>query len=167
LERIIQRRLGKHVMGFRAVEDGIKTGAISRQEILQHVEPEDLLGFGFIPEFIGRLPMVTVLSELTESQLVSILTDPKNALTKQYAKLMAMEGVELEFSTEALHELAVQAIKKGTGARALRSLLERLMLDIMYEVPSSDDILHIHISQAVVTGQSKPLIRRKHGRAAA
>jgi ATP-dependent Clp protease ATP-binding subunit ClpX len=167
LERIIQRRLGKHVMGFRAVEDGIKAGAIKRQEILQHVEPEDLLGFGFIPEFIGRLPMVTVLAELTESQLVSILTNTRNALTKQYAKLMAMEGVELEFSTEALHELAVQAIKKGTGARALRSLLERLMLDIMYEVPSSDDILHIHISQAVVTGQSKPLIRRKPGRAAA
>jgi ATP-dependent Clp protease ATP-binding subunit ClpX len=167
LERIIQRRLGKHVMGFRAVDEGIKAGAINRQELLQYAEPEDLLGFGFIPEFIGRLPMVTVLSELTESQLVQILTDPKNALTKQYAKLMAMEGVELEFSTEALHELAVQAIKKGTGARALRSLLERLMLDIMYEVPSSDDILHIHISQAVVTGQSKPLIRRKHGRAAA
>jgi len=167
LERIIQRRLGKHVMGFRAVEEGLKTGAIIRQEILQYVEPEDLLGFGFIPEFIGRLPMVTVLAELTESQLVSILTDTRNALTKQYAKLMAMEGVELEFSTEALHELAVQAIKKGTGARALRSLLERFMLDIMYEVPSSDDILHIHISQAVVTGHSKPLIRRKHGRAAA
>ncbi len=167
LERIIQRRLGKHVMGFRAVEEGIKAGAIKRQEILQHVEPEDLLGFGFIPEFIGRLPMLTVLAELTESQLVSILTETRNALTKQYAKLMAMEGVELEFSTDALHELAVQAIKKGTGARALRSLLERLMLDIMYEVPSSDDILHIHISQAVVTGQSKPLIRRKHGRAAA
>ena len=167
LERIIQRRLGKHVMGFRAVEEAINAGAIKRDELLQHVEPEDLLGFGFIPEFIGRLPMVTVLAELTESQLVSILTDPKNALTKQYAKLMAMEGVELEFSTEALHELAVQAIKKGTGARALRSLLERLMLDIMYEVPSSDDILHIHISQAVVTGQSKPLLRRKPGRAAA
>jgi ATP-dependent Clp protease ATP-binding subunit ClpX len=167
LERIIQRRLGKHVMGFRAVEDGIKAGAIDRQQILQYVEPEDLLGFGFIPEFIGRLPMVTVLAELTESQLVSILTDTKNALTKQYAKLMAMEGVELEFSPEALRELAVQAIKKGTGARALRSLLERLMLDIMYEVPSDDDIVHIHISQAVVTGQSKPLIRRKHDRVAA
>src|SRR5664279_4102133 len=167
LERTIQRRLGKHVMGFRAVEDGIKASAIDRSEILQYVEPEDLLGFGFIPEFIGRLPMVTVLAELTQSQLVSILTDPKNALTKQYAKLMAMEGVELEFSAEALQELALQAIKKGTGARALRSLLERLMLDIMYEVPSSDDILHIHISQSVVTGQSKPLLRRKPGRAAA
>ena len=167
LERIIQRRLGKHVMGFRAVDEGLKAGANNRQEILQYVEPEDLLGFGFIPEFIGRLPMVTVLAELTEAQLVSILTDPKNALTKQYAKLMAMEGVELEFSPEALHELAAQALKKGTGARALRSLLEKLMLDIMYEVPSSDDILHIHISQSVVTGETKPLIRRKHGRVAA
>jgi ATP-dependent Clp protease ATP-binding subunit ClpX len=167
LERIIQRRLGKHVMGFRAVEDGRKAGAVDREEILQYVEPEDLLGFGFIPEFIGRLPMVTVLAELTEAQLVSILTDTKNALTKQYAKLMAMEGVELEFSPDALHELAAQAINKGTGARALRSLLERLMLDIMYDVPGSDDILHIHITQAVVAGQSKPLIRRKPGRAAA
>jgi ATP-dependent Clp protease ATP-binding subunit ClpX len=167
LERIIQRRLGKHVMGFRAVDDGAKAALINRQELLQYVEPEDLLGFGFIPEFVGRLPMVTVLAELTEAQLVSILTDPKNALTKQYAKLMAMEGAELEFSNEALHELAVQAIKKGTGARALRSLLERLMLDIMYEVPSSDDILHIQISKDVVTGRTKPLIRRKPGRAAA
>jgi ATP-dependent Clp protease ATP-binding subunit ClpX len=167
LERIIQRRLGKHVMGFRAVDDGVKTSSIKREEILQFVEPEDLLGFGFIPEFIGRLPMVTVLAELTESQLVSILTETRNALTKQYAKLLAMEGVELEFSADALRELASQAIKKGTGARALRSLLEKLMLDLMYEVPSSDDILQIHITQQVVRGDTKPLIRRKHGRAAA
>lgn len=167
LERIIQRRLGRHVLGFRSVEDGLKASAIKRQEILQRVEPEDLLNFGFIPEFIGRLPMLTVLEELTEAQLVTILTDTRNALTKQYAKLLAMEGVELEFSPDALRELAAQAIKKGTGARALRSLLERLMLDIMYEVPSSDDILHIHITQPVVSGQSKPIIRRKHDRAAA
>ena len=167
LDRIIHRRLGKHVMGFGVADERLNADAISRHEVLQHVEPEDLLGFGFIPEFIGRLPMVTVLAELTEAQLVSILTDTRNALTKQYAKLMAMEGVELEFSLDALHELATQAIKKGTGARALRSLLERLMLDIMYEVPSNDDILHIHITQPVVTGDSKPLIRRKPGRAAA
>ncbi len=167
LERIIQRRLGKNVMGFRAIDAGLKAGTIDRSEILQFVEPEDLLSFGFIPEFVGRLPMVTVLAELTEDQLVSILTSTRNALTKQYAKLMAMEGVELEFSPEALRELAVQALKKGTGARALRSLLERLMLDVMYDVPGSDDILHIHITQQVVTGQSKPLMRRKHGRAAA
>jgi ATP-dependent Clp protease ATP-binding subunit ClpX len=167
LERIIQRRLGKQVMGFRGAEESLKAAAIDREEILQHVEPEDLLGFGFIPEFIGRLPMLTVLAELTEDQLVSILTNTRNALTKQYTKLMAMEGVELEFSEDALHELAVQAIKKGTGARALRSLLERLMLDVMYEVPSSDDIVHVHITQPVVAGQTKPLIRRKPGRAAA
>ena len=167
LERIVQRRLGKHVMGFRAAEDGLKAATIDRQQVLQHIEPEDLLSFGFIPEFIGRLPMVTVLAELTEHQLVSILTDTKNALTKQYAKLMAMEGVELEFSGEALNELASQAIRKGTGARALRSLLEKLMLDVMYEVPSSDDIIQVDITKPVVTGESKPLVRRKHGRAAA
>lgn len=167
LERIIHRRLGKHMMGFRASEEESKISTITRQEILQFVEPEDLLSFGFIPEFIGRLPMVTVLSELSEPQLVSILTDTKNALTKQYAKLMAMEGVELEFAPEALQELASQALKKGTGARALRSLLERLMLDLMYDVPSSDDILEVGITREVVTGASKPVIRRKHGRAAA
>jgi ATP-dependent Clp protease ATP-binding subunit ClpX len=167
LERIVQRRLGKHVMGFRAAEDGLKASSIDRQQVLQHIEPEDLLSFGFIPEFIGRLPMMTVLAELTEMQLVSILTDTRNALTKQYAKLMAMEGVELEFSSDALKELASQAIRKGTGARALRSLLEKLMLDVMYDVPSSDDIIQINITQPVVTGHSKPLVRRKHGRAAA
>jgi ATP-dependent Clp protease ATP-binding subunit ClpX len=167
LERIIQRRLGKQVMGFRGAEDSLKAASIAREEILQFVEPEDLLAFGFIPEFIGRLPMVTVLAELTESQLVSILTETRNALTKQYAKLMAMEGVELEFSKDALKELAGQAIRKGTGARALRSLLEKLMLDVMYDVPSSDDILHVNITQPVVLGESKPLIRRKQGRVAA
>jgi ATP-dependent Clp protease ATP-binding subunit ClpX len=168
LEKIIQRRLGNHVMGFRSLQNSpTAPPEISRQEMLQFVEPEDLLAFGFIPEFIGRLPMVTVLAELTESQLVSILTDTKSALTKQYAKLMAMEGVELDFSSAALKELAAQALKKGTGARALRSLLEKLMLDIMYDVPSSDDILQINITEEVVSGQCKPLIRRKHGRAAA
>jgi ATP-dependent Clp protease ATP-binding subunit ClpX len=167
LERIIQRRLGKNVMGFRAAAEGYRTAAIKRQEILQYVEPEDLLSFGFIPEFIGRLPMVTVLGELTEEQLVSILTDTKSALTKQYAKLMSMEGVELEFTADALRELAVQAIKKGTGARALRSLLEKLMLDVMFDVPSSEDISHVKITKSVVEGESKPLIRRKTDKAAA
>ncbi len=167
LERIIQRRLGKNVMGFRAAEEGFKTATINRQEILQFVEPEDFLAFGFIPEFVGRLPMVSVLSELTEDHLVSILTETRNALTRQYAKLLAMEGVELEFSPEALRNLAVQAMKKGTGARALRSLLEKIMLDIMYEIPSSDDIVHVQITGQVVAGTSKPLITRKTDRAAA
>jgi len=167
LERIIQRRLGRHVMGFRAAEENQKVDHINRQEILQFVEPEDLLSFGFIPEFVGRLPMVTVLSELTQPQLVSILTDTKNALTRQYAKLMAMEGIELVFSEDALEELAAQAAKKGTGARALRSLLEKLMLDIMYEAPSSEDIVHVNITRPVVLGECPPLVRRKTGQAAA
>jgi len=167
LERMIQRRLGRNVMGFRAAEEGLKSAAINRQEILQYVEPEDLLAFGFIPEFVGRLPMVTVLAELTEDQLVSILTETKNALTRQYCKLMAMEGVELEFTPDALRELAAQAIKKGTGARALRSLLEKLMLDMMFEVPSSDDILHVKITRQVVVGEAKPILRRKADQKAA
>jgi len=167
LERIIQRRLGRNVMGFRAVEDNYKTSAINREKVLQYVEPEDLLSFGFIPEFIGRLPMATVLGELNEEQLVSILTQTKNALTKQYAKLMAMEGVELEFTADALRELAAQAVKKGTGARALRSLLEKLMLDVMFDVPSNDDILHVKITKPVVAGDAKPIIRRKADQKAA
>lgn len=167
LEKIIQRRLGHRVMGFNAVEQGHKLSEVERHEVLQHVEPEDLLTFGFIPEFIGRLPMVTVLEQLTEEQLVCILTEPRNALTKQYIKLMAMEGVDLEFSPDALRELAAQAINKGTGARALRSLLERLMLDVMFDVPSNSDILGIKITRPVVLGESKPLIRRKSDKAAA
>jgi ATP-dependent Clp protease ATP-binding subunit ClpX len=149
------------------VDQGHKAASVDRLQILQHIEPEDLLGFGFIPEFIGRLPMMTVLSELTEDQLVSILTEPKNALVKQFAKLMAMEGVTLEFSPDALRELGMQALKKGTGARALRSLMERMMLEVMYEVPSSDDILTVKITRSVVTGESKPIIRRKQDQAAA
>jgi len=126
-----------------------------------------LLSYGFIPEFIGRLPMVTVLDELTEDQLVSVLTETKNALTKQFAKLMAMEGVELEFSTDALRELAVQALKKGTGARALRASIERLMLDVMYEISSSGNVLAVTVTRPAVLGESKPIIRRKQDQAAA
>ena len=167
LEKIVQRRLGHRVMGFNAVEQGHQVSDIERHKILQYVEPEDLITFGFIPEFIGRLPMVTVLEQLTEEQLVTILTEPKNALTKQYTKLMSMEGVELEFTPDALHELASQAYKKGTGARALRSLLEKLMLDVMFDVPSSGDILSIKITRQTVLGDGKPLMRRKSDKAAA
>jgi len=167
LEKIIQRRLGHRVMGFGAVDRAHQAASVDRREILQFVEPEDLLGYGFIPEFIGRLPMVTVLDELTEEQLVSVLTETKNALTKQFAKLMAMEGVGLEFSADALRELAVQALKKGTGARALRALIERLMLDVMYEIPSSGNVLTVTVTRPAVLGESKPIIRRKQDQAAA
>src|SRR3954471_8514500 len=154
-------------MGFSAVESGKQLTESERHKILHFVEPEDLLAFGFIPEFIGRLPMITVLDPLSEDQLVSILSEPKNALTKQYTKLMAMEGVELEFTQEALKELAHQAHKKGTGARALRSLLEKLMLDVMFDVPSNGDVTSVKITRPAVLGESKPVMRRKSDKAAA
>ena len=167
LEKVIQRRMGRNTMGFGAMNEMEKIAAIGRDEILTHVEPEDLLHYGFIPEFVGRLPVTTTLSELTEDQLVAILTEPKNALTKQFAKLLSMDGVDLEFTADALRELAVQAHKKGTGARALRGLIEKIMLDVMYEVPGSSDILDIKVTRPVVLGESKPIIRRKQDRAAA
>jgi ATP-dependent Clp protease ATP-binding subunit ClpX len=167
LEKIIQRRLGRHTMGFGAIEEVQKAAGVARTEILQHAEPEDLLSYGFIPEFVGRLPVVTTLAELTEDQLVLILTTPKNALTKQYAKLMAMEGVELEFTPDALRELAAQALKKGTGARALRGLIEKLMLDLMFDVPEGGNIVHVKITRPVVLGESEPIVRRKQDQKAA
>jgi ATP-dependent Clp protease ATP-binding subunit ClpX len=167
LEKIIQRRLGNRVMGFGAVEQGARATSINRDKVLALVEPEDLISFGFIPEFVGRLPMTTALEELTEDQLVSILTDTRNALTKQYQKLLYMEGVELEFTPDALRELAAQAVKKGTGARALRSLLEKLMLDVMYDAPANEDIAGVTVTRPAVLGESKPLLRRKTDQAAA
>jgi ATP-dependent Clp protease ATP-binding subunit ClpX len=154
-------------MGFNSVEQGHKISSVERDKVLQFVEPEDLISFGFIPEFVGRLPMMTVLEELTQEQLVQILTETKIALTKQFSKLMAMDGVDLEFTPDALHELATQAITKGTGARALRTLLEKLMLDVMYEIPTSDDIVSVKITRPVVRGETKPIIRRKQDQAAA
>jgi ATP-dependent Clp protease ATP-binding subunit ClpX len=167
LDRIIQRRLGHRVLGFGSPQHREANPELEKREILQRVEPEDLLAFGFIPEFIGRLPMVTTLDELTESELVSVLTDAKNALTRQFAKLLAMDGVELEFSSDALTELAALALKKGTGARALRGMIEKVMLDIMYDIPSSEDVAGVKITGAVVRGEAKPVLRRKQNKAAA
>ncbi len=167
LEKVIQRRLGRHTMGFNATGKTAIAKEIPRDEMLAHVEPEDLLNYGFIPEFVGRLPVVTTLAELNEDQLVSILIEPKNALIKQYAKLLAMEGVDLHFTPDALRELAIQAHKKGTGARALRGLIERLMLDVMYDVPENGDILDIKVTRSVVLGEIKPIVRRKQDQAAA
>jgi ATP-dependent Clp protease ATP-binding subunit ClpX len=167
LEKVIQRRLGRHTMGFAAAGDSQKAAHMLRDEVLPRVEPEDLLNFGFIPEFIGRLPMVTTLAELTEEQLMQVLTQPKNALTKQYTKLLAMEGAELHFTEDALRELAAQAVKKGTGARALRSLLEKLMLDTMYDLPGAEDVAKVTINGPVVRGEALPLVQNKEKRAAA
>ena len=120
-----------------------------------------------IPEFVGRLPVVTALDQLSEDELVMILTDTKNAMVKQFTKLLAMEGVNLNVTKDALRALAEQAATKGTGARALRSMLERIMLDLMYEVPSREDISDVTINRAVVEGKKPPLIRKKQDKDAA
>ncbi len=163
LDRIIEKRLGGKTLGFTA--SAIDSAATDCPLLV--VEPEDLLGFGLIPEFIGRLPVITALSPLTEDELVAILTDTKNAMTKQYAKLLSMDNVTLEFTPDALRALAEKAIHKGTGARALRSLLERLMLDVMYEIPSSSGITGITINRAVVEGAQPPLRTTKSKKDAA
>ena len=135
-------------------------------EILRHCEPEDMLRFGMIPEFIGRLPVVTALDPLTEDELVSILTEPKNALVKQYTKLMSMEGVHLSITKDALRAFAEQAVKRGTGARALRSIFEKVMRDVMYEVPGSN-IEEVTVNRAVIEGKKTPILRRKQDKDAA
>jgi ATP-dependent Clp protease ATP-binding subunit ClpX len=165
LEKIIDRRLGGKAMGFH-VRDAGGIEAAGRGSA-QGVEPEDLLSFGLIPEFIGRLPVVTALDPLTEDELMLILTEPKNAMVKQYSKLMAMDGIGLTVTKDALRALAAEAVKKGTGARALRAMMERIMLDIMYEAPSREDIAEVTVNRAVVEGKRSPLIRRKQDKNAA
>ncbi len=165
LEKIISRRLGSKVLGFHTT-DTAKNESKS-EETLKNTEPEDLLSFGMIPEFIGRLPIVTALDALTEDELMLILTETRNAMVKQYTKLLAMEGVNLVVTRDALRALAHQAVTKGTGARALRSMFEKIMLDVMYEVPSREDIADVVINRAVVEGKRAPLIRRKQDKDAA
>ncbi len=165
LDKLVQRRIGSHELGFGKGDE--KAKVTHRANITEHVEPEDLLKFGMIPEFVGRLPVVSVLNELVESELIAILTETKNAMIKQYSKLFAMEGVNLNLTKDALQALAEAALKKGTGARALRSLLEKLMLDLMYEIPSRDDIAEVTINRGVVEGKREPLIRKKQSKDAA
>ena len=165
LENMIQRRIVGRSMGFHT-PDG-RSEELHKRETLRKVEPEDLLSFGLIPEFVGRLPVVATLDELSEDQLVSILTEPKNAMVKQYTKLLGMDGVGLNITKDALRALAAEAVKKGTGARALRSLIERIMLDIMFESPGREDIAEITINRAVVDGKRTPLIRKKQEKDAA
>ncbi len=154
LPDIIRRRVGKKVLGFG--ENGVAPAAPDRPNGVE-VEPEDLVRFGLIPEFIGRLPVATTLAELTEEQLVRILTEPRNAMIKQYVKLLGMEGVNLSFTDSALKELARVAHAKGTGARGLRSMLEHIMLDVMYEVPAKGNIKECRITKSVVAGQRSAL----------
>lgn len=165
LDKIVQKRIGQRTMGFSSPT--LEVEAVLAREAVRHVEPEDLLSFGMIPEFIGRLPVISALDALTEEEMVAILTDTKNAMIKQYTKLFSMEGVRLSVTKDALKALAAQAVTKGTGARALRSMLERIMLEIMYEVPSREDIAEVTINRAVVEGKKPPLIRKKQDKDAA
>jgi ATP-dependent Clp protease ATP-binding subunit ClpX len=157
LEKVIRSRTEKSGIGFTA-EVRSKDDQKNISEALHVVEPEDLIKFGLIPEFIGRLPVVAVLDELDKDALMKILTEPKNALIKQYQHLFAMEGVELEFRTEALNIVAEKSLLRKTGARGLRSILEQVLLDIMYNLPSMADVYKVVIDEASIRGESAPLI---------
>jgi len=161
LESIIKRRIGKKVIGFGS--DGHKVD-LKPGEYLSMVLPEDLLKFGLIPEFVGRLPVISTLEPLDESALVRILTEPKNALVKQYQKLLEMDNVALSFDSDALDAIAKEAIKRNTGARGLRSIIESIMLDVMFEVPSRNDVGSCTITQEVVQQKVIPeLIGKEEG----
>ncbi|MCW8828805.1 MAG: ATP-dependent Clp protease ATP-binding subunit ClpX [Gammaproteobacteria bacterium] len=157
LERVIRNRSEKGGIGFSA-EVKSKQEDKSVSEVLLSVEPEDLVQYGLIPEFVGRLPVHATLEELDEDALISILTEPKNALVKQYGKLFEMEDVELEFREEALRAIARKAMKRKTGARGLRSILENTLLDIMYDLPSMESVSKVVIDEGVIDGESEPLL---------
>ena len=156
LDEVIERRIGERTLGFGADIPSRKDKKIG--ELLERIEPEDLLRAGLIPEFIGRLPVIATLHELNEEALVDILTKPKNALVKQYQKLFEMDGVKLKFAQGALRAVARQALKRNAGARGLRAIMEKSMLDIMYEVPSQTDIREVAVSEEVIVSGEKPLI---------
>lgn len=156
LDKIIEKRLNKKTMGFGA--EILKPSEKKIGEILKEVQTEDLLKFGLIPEFIGRLPVVATLSELSEAALVEILVKPKNALVKQFQRLFEFEKVKLSITQNALKAIAEQAMKKKSGARGLRSILENIMLDLMYEVPSQDNVEEVIINEECVLNQREPLV---------
>ncbi len=157
LEKIISSRTQDVGIGFSAEVRSKKDSHLMSQLLVQ-VEPEDLIRFGLIPEFVGRLPVVAVLEELDETALMSILTTPKNALVKQYAKLFQMEGVQLEIREDALHAIAKKAKERKTGARGLRTILENILLDVMYDLPSMEHVSKVAVDEAVVKSQAKPRI---------
>jgi ATP-dependent Clp protease ATP-binding subunit ClpX len=156
LDQIIERRIGVKGMGFGA--DIKRASERKLGDLLLEVQAEDLLGFGLIPEFVGRLPVVATLTELDEEALIQILTQPKNALVKQYQKLFEFENVRLHFTTGALSAVARQGLKRKSGARGLRSILESVMLDLMYEIPSRDDVDECVINEEVIEQGVKPLL---------
>jgi ATP-dependent Clp protease ATP-binding subunit ClpX len=156
LDQIIQRRLGSKAMGFGAKI--VTKENRNKSEILRMVQPEDLIKFGLIPEFLGRLPVVATLEELSESSLIRILTEPKNALIKQFKKLFEMEGVNLRLTDSALSAIAKEAQKRKSGARGLRAILESCLLDIMYEIPSAKNVKECVISEDVILNKEEPIL---------
>jgi len=157
LEKVIQARTEKSGIGF-AAEVSTKEDKRNFNQLLNILEPEDLIKYGLIPEIVGRLPVTSTLEELNEDQLVQILTEPKNALTKQYVRLFEMEGTELEFRPAALRAVAQKAMERKTGARGLRSILEQVLLDTMYDLPSMENVVKVVVDEAVIEGKSQPLI---------
>lgn len=155
LDKIIQSRVGKKTMGFGA---DVKSQKKSMSELLKQIQPEDLIKYGLIPEFVGRLPVLAALEELDEEALISILTEPKNALVKQYQQLFHMDDIKLEFEEEALVEVAKRAIERKTGARGLRSVIEEKMLDIMYEIPNRDDVEKCVITKDTILEGKEPTL---------
>ena len=157
LDKIILERSEKGGIGFSAEVKG-QNDRKSVSELLQGVEPEDLIKYGLIPEFVGRLPVAATLDELNEDQLVEILVEPKNAITKQYVYLFEMEGCELEFRQDALRAVAKKSMERKTGARGLRSIMENILLDTMYDLPSSEDIIKVVIDENVINNGAEPLL---------
>ncbi|BFM07470.1 ATP-dependent Clp protease ATP-binding subunit ClpX [Halioxenophilus aromaticivorans] len=157
LDRIILDRSEKGGIGFGA-DVKSKDDKKNFGEALKELEAEDLVKYGLIPEFVGRLPVIATLEELNKEALVQILTEPKNALTKQYTKLFSMEGVEIDFRPEALDAVAQKAMERRTGARGLRSIMENVLLDTMYEIPSADNVVKVVIDESVINGESEPLL---------
>ncbi|MFJ7971163.1 ATP-dependent protease ATP-binding subunit ClpX [Psychrobacillus sp. NPDC096389] len=160
IEQIIKRRLGEKVIGFGADPNKVEIEAGS---VLSQLIPEDLLKFGLIPEFIGRLPVLASLEQLDNEALVQILTEPKNALVKQYQKMIELDNVKLTFEDEALIEIAKEAIERKTGARGLRSIIENIMLDVMYELPSREDIVECVITKEAITEKARPRLLLEDG----
>jgi len=158
LDAIVQRRLGSRSLGFSAVA-AQHEAALKPEQLMRALAPEDLIRFGMIPEFIGRLPVVSVLDQLQVADLEKILLRTKNAMVKQYAKLFAMDGVRLKFTPDAVKAIAAKAIELKTGARALRAIMENLMLEVMYELPQRDDVIEVIIDAGVVAGRRKPTLR--------
>ncbi|MBO4632218.1 MAG: ATP-dependent Clp protease ATP-binding subunit ClpX [Lentisphaeria bacterium] len=162
LDKIVQRRIGHHVLGFNSAEDArLQEEQLNPARILHAAEPEDLVRYGLIPEFIGRLPVVTALEPLTKEDLMKILTEPKNALTRQYEKLLAYENVKLTFEPAALEALAESAVAKGTGARGLRSIIENMMSSIMFDLPSRNDVAECIVTRETVETGIPKLKKRK------